>query len=196
MDQTNLALDLGKLICVLRRKFWNILFAAMLTAGITVVLTYFFATPQYQSSTILHIRNTQNIEELENQIDVIAKLRDSLLEVIKFTQIHRTHNELQEMITVSSVNNTEFIRIAVASPDPYEAETVANAIASILPQRITAILEDASVKVVEEAIVAREATSPNYVRNAVLGFLLGLMLASCSVLLQSLYPEKEKIRSA
>lgn len=51
------------------------------------------------------------------------------------------------MVQAEAVNSTEVFSIDVTSPDPQEAELIANAIADILPDRIADIVEGSSVKI-------------------------------------------------
>ena len=74
-------------------------------------------------------------------------------------------------------NSTEIFEVVVTSPSPKEAEEIANAIAYILPKRISSIIEGSSAEVVDYAVVAARPSSPNYVTNVLLGFFLGLLSA-------------------
>ena len=95
--------------------------------------------------------------------------------------------DLQDMITAESVNGTEIFRVTVTSPDPLEAERIANAIGQILPNRIKTIIEGTSAKIVESAIVAAKPSSPSYAGNTVLGFLVGLVLCISVIVLRELF---------
>ena len=182
-------IDLFRLIRVFVTKSWAILLAGVLGAAIALAGTFFLVTPQYESSVMLYVNNTLYADNLAESFTVIIKMRESLLDVIKYTKTGYTHKELEKMVTVSSVNNTDFFRVTVAAPDPYEAEIIANAIGEILPEKIAQIMDGITAKTVDEAVLAAEPSSPNYPNNALLGGIIGIMLAAGVVLLQELIPE-------
>ena len=84
---------------------------------------------------------------------VILNTRETLVDVIDYAGVARTYKEVRNMLSSSAVNETEIFRVVVKSPDPQEAEKIANAIAYILPNRIKNIIDGTSAKVVEAAVV-------------------------------------------
>lgn len=91
------------------------------------------------------------------------------------------------MISAAPVNETEIFEIIVTSTDPQEAEDIADAIAYILPKRITSIIEGTSAKIVDSAVTPVRPSSPNYTQNTMIGFLLGLLLSIVVIVLREVF---------
>lgn len=184
-------IDLEKLIGLLRKKLWVLLLAGMFGAAAALVGTFLLVTPQYRSSVMLYVNETQSGKDLADSFEVIVKMRESLMEVIRDTQINTNHGQLQKQITVSSVLETDFFQITVSSPDPYEAQMIAEAIGRILPGQVARIMEGTSVKVVGEAIPASRPSSPSYSNNTLLGGAIGTLLGIGWVLWQEWGPKRK-----
>lgn len=177
-----LELDLGKLLQLLWKRAWILLLGTLLGAVLTVLLTWVLVTPQYRSSVMLYVQQTQSAKDLADSFEVIVKMRESLMDVIQYTGMNYSHIQLQDQIAVSSVNDTDFFQVTVSSPSASEAAMIANSIGQILPRQISEIMEGTTVKVVGEAIPAREPSTPNYPNSALLGAAAGLLTALAGVL--------------
>ena len=86
------------------------------------------------------------------------------------------------MVSAESENSTEVFGITVTSPDPTEAELLANTIAQILPERIASIVEGSSARIVDYAVAPAEKASPSLRKNTLIGALLGAVL-SCGIII-------------
>lgn len=188
-----LEIDLPRLANAVIKKIWLVILAGILGAVVTLLGTFFFVTPQYQSAAMFYVNNSSqpvggtssNISSgdlatargLVDSYIVILKTRETLTDVIDHTGVNQTCEQLQKMISAESVEETEVFRVVVTSPDPYEAKKITDAIADILPGRISGIIEGASVKVADKAVVAERPCSPSYGNNTLLGFAIGLVLA-------------------
>jgi len=176
----------------------SVLCAAMVFAG-----TVFLITPTYESAAMFYVNNSNlslgdaslsissgDLSTSRNLVDsyiVILNTRETLVDVIDYAGVSRTYTELSSMLTAAAVNETEIFRVTVSSPDPYEAEKIADAIAHILPKRIGTIIDGTSAKVVDAAIVPTRPSSPNYVTNTVIGFLIGLIISIGAIALREIF---------
>ncbi len=167
--------SLEDLLGLLLRKSGAIFLAAVLGAIGTVLGTWLAVTPQYASSVTLYVIETQSGRDLADSFSVIVTMRESLMEVIRHTGLDTNHTRLQKQITVSALKNTDFLEVTVSSPDPEEAVVLANAIGTLLPRQAAEIMEGTSVKLVGEAIRAREPYWPSYPSSAFLGAVLGAL---------------------
>lgn len=192
-----------QLISALFRKSWLVALSAVVCAALTFLGTYYLITPQYQSYAMFYVNNNSltigsgsisidsgdltAAKELVESYIVILESRQSLLEIIDYAGVDRSYFELQEMITAEAVNSTEIFKVVVTSPDPYEANRIATAIEVLLPKRISSIIEGTSAKVVDSSVVAASPSSPSYVKNVILGFLVGFILSVGYVLLREIF---------
>lgn len=197
-----LEIDLQRLLSALLDKSLLIGIVAVVCAVVTFLGTFFFITPQYQSSAMFYVNNNSlSLGEASLSITsadisasrglvksyiVILNTRETLNDVIEYSGVDRTYGQLKNMITAESVDSTEIFRIVVTSPDPQEAEKIASAISYILPKRISSIIEGTSAKIVDSAVVASRPSSPSYAKNCVAGFAIGLVLAVAWVVLRAL----------
>ncbi len=196
-------IDLKRLWKAVWKKFWIICLSAFLGAVVFLAGTYYLITPMYQSSAMFYVNNssismgetTLSItssditasKSLVETYSVILKSRTCLNDVIDYANLDYSYGELRGMISASAVNATEVFQVVVTSPDPAEAERIANAIAYILPNQITDIVEGTSAKIVDYAVAAASPSSPSYVQNVMLGFIVGLVLSACLIVLRSFY---------
>ncbi len=196
-------IDLKRLLDTILNKAWIIGIVSVLCAVLTFAGTFFLIQPKYESSSVFYVNNnalsvgdasfslsTGDISAAKSLVDsyiVILQTRASLNDVIDYAGVERTYEELKEMITAESVNDTEIFEVVVTSTDPYEAEKIANAIAYILPKRISSIIEGTSAKIVDSAVVAAKPSSPSYVNNTLLGFALGFLLSVSVIALREIF---------
>ncbi|MBQ8538349.1 MAG: polysaccharide biosynthesis tyrosine autokinase [Ruminococcus sp.] len=184
-------IDFGRIWKAVCKKIWLICIVSVLCAVITVAGTFYLITPQYESSAMFYVNNNSlsvgdtsfsisqgDITAAKSLVDtyiVILKSRACLNDVIDYSGIDLTDVELRKMISASSVNETEVFEVVVTSSDAAQAEEIANAIAYILPKRISSIVEGTSANIVDYAIKASKPASPSYPKNAILGFIIGLI---------------------
>lgn len=197
-------IDLSRLIGALLSKAWLIGIVAVVCAVAVLMGTIFFITPQYQSTAKFYVNNSSFSSFSEDVLSsitsadisasrglvktyiVILNTRETLNDVIDYAGVDRTYGQLKGMISASAVDSTEIFQVVVTSPDPEEAEKIANAIAYILPNRIKDIIDGTSAKVVEAAVVASGPSSPSYTRNTMIGFLAGFVLACAVIVIREL----------
>lgn len=196
-------IDFQKAVAGIFRRMWLIALVSVLCAAISFAVTYFFVTPKYESSALFYVNNNSfsigdaslsidsgDISASKSLVDsyiVILNSRESLNGVIEHAGVDRTYREIKEMITAAAVNGTEIFEVVVTSPDPEEAEKIANAIAQVLPNRIAGIIEGTSAKIVDSAIAASTPSSPSYPVNIIVGFLIGMVLSIGIILLQEMF---------
>lgn len=196
-------LSMQQILSALLHKSWLIGLVALVCAVVTFLGSFYLLTPMYQSSAMFYVNNNSisvgqasvnltsgDISAARTLVDsyiVILKTRESLNDVIDYSGVDRSYGELKGMISAAAVDSTEIFEVVVTSEDPAEAEQIANAIAYILPKRISGIIEGSSAKVVDHAVLPASPSSPNYIKNTVVGFLLGLVLCAAIVLLYEMF---------
>ncbi len=196
-------IDFGRVFHAVVGKTWLVILVAVLCAAFTFAGTLFLVTPEYESTAMFYVNNSNlslgdasvsissgDLTTSRNLVDsyiVILKTRETLVDVIDYAGISRTYKEVREMLTSAAVNETEIFQVTVTSPDPVEAERIANAIAYILPKRIGTIIDGTSAKVVDAAIVPTKPSSPSYTKNTIVGFLLGFALTVGIIALREIF---------
>ena len=196
-------IDVGRLFRAVMDRAWLIAVVAVLCAVLTFAWTFFLVTPQYESAAMFYVNNNSfsvgdaslsissgDLVTSRNLVDsyiVILNTRETLNDVIDYASAERSVSEVRSMISAESVNETEIFQVTITSPDPNEAEALANAIAYILPKRIGTIIDGTSAKVVDAAVVPSSPSSPSYTKNTIVGFLLGFVLTIGVVALREMF---------
>lgn len=212
--QEEYEIDLFKLIKVLWSKAIVIMFVAVLVGTLVFGATYLFVEPTYQATASIYVNNssvslgsarfTISSSELSasnnlvNTYIYILKSRTTLEDVIAKAQLPYNYITLGKMLMISPVTNTAAFDVTVVSHSPTEAELIANTIATVLPERITEIVDGSNVRIVDYAIVPSGRSGPSFTKNTLIGFLVGAFLAIAIITIRFIIDEQNDvlIRSA
>lgn len=182
-----LTLDLTQLFKTCLQKCWLILLVAIVCAVGCYSYARFVVKPQYSSSVTLYVNNSSNSDSISNGDLVVSKSlvntyceilnnRSTLEQVIERANLSYSYSQLSNMLTSGALNQTEVMKVTVTCYDPDEAAKIANCIAEVLPERISAIIKGASMEVVDSAVANDSPVSPKTTKYAVAGFLVGFFL--------------------
>lgn len=196
-------IDLSRMLNAILARAWMVAATAVVSAILVCLFTILFITPQYKASARFYVNNNSvslgstSLSITANDLNtsrglvesylVILDSRETLNAVIDYSGVNRSYSAVRQMISASSVNETEIFEVVVTSPHPEEAETLANAIAYILPKRIDSIIEGTSAKIVDAAVLPVNPSSPNVTTNTIVGFLLGLVLSVGLIVLKEIF---------
>lgn len=192
-------IDLLQMLKALWHRAWIVVIAAVLCAGMGFSYAAFIKIPMYESEALLYVNNSSisvgstsfsispsELTAAQNLVDtyiVILKTRSVLNEVIDKAGLSYSYEQLKSMITAAPVNHTEVFSIKITSPDPHEAERIANTIAEILPDKIADIVDGSSVRIVDYAIVPSFRSSPSVTRYTALGLLFGVVVSCFAIVI-------------
>ncbi len=187
------SIDVVHILKTIWYHIWVVALVGILGAGLGFSYSAFLITPTYSSSIMLYVNNSSfslndvgfsisssdliASQELVKTYNVLLKNRTTLERVIEEADVPYNWKELNGMVEASSVGETEVMRITVTSTNPYEAQTIANSIAVVLPQRVTEIVEGTSMEVVDSAVVNPHKVAPSITNYSLVGLLLGLFLS-------------------
>lgn len=202
-QNNTLEIDVKRVFKAVWNRFWLVAIAALLCAALALVTTIYLITPLYQSTATFYVNNgslslggtsislsSGDITAAKSLVDtyiVILKSRTCLTDVIDYAGIDISYEELYSMVSAHSLNETEIFQVIVTHTDPAEAETFANAIAYVLPKRISSIVEGTSANVVDYAIRPAVPSSPSRAKNTVLGFFIGAILSTLSLAIREIF---------
>lgn len=185
-------IDLLNIVKNLWHRAWIIIISGLIAATIGFSLSSFIIAPMYSSSIMLYVNNSSvsigsasfsissseisAAQSLVKTYIVILENRTTLEEVIEKSNVNYTYKELSKMLDASSVNETEVMQVTVTSEDPYEASTIANVIAEVLPKRISEIIEGSSMEVVDAGVPNLQKISPSISKYTAMGFIIGALI--------------------
>lgn len=190
-------IDLMHILKTLWRRIWLIALAGIVAAAAGFSLSAFVITPKYSASIMLYVNNSSfslgntsfsissseitAAQSLVKTYGEILNNRTTLERVISKSGVDYAYDELSEMIVSAPSNGTEIMKVTVTSDDPYEAATIANTIAEVLPVRISEIIDGASMEVVDAAVPITEKISPSITKYTAVGFIIGIVLSVLAV---------------
>lgn len=202
-------IDLLKLFRVLWRRALVIILVALLAASAVFAVTLFFIEPTYQATASFYVNNSSiSIGSMNYSISAgelsasttlvntyiyILKSRTTLEDVIEKASLPYTYNELAKLISTKAVTGTAAFDVTVTTGSPTESELIANTIATVLPERITEIVDGSNVRIVDYAIVPAHRAGPSYSKNLVIGFLAGAVLAAGIITVRFIVDEQNDV---
>ncbi len=187
-------IDLLKLIKALWRRALVIILIALLGASIAFAYTAFLVTPTYEATTSFYVNNSSisigsmsysisggelnAASTLVNTYIYILKSRTTLEDIIEKAALPYNATQLGKMINTKAITGTAAFDVTVTSESPTESEKIANTIAEVLPERISEIVDGSNVRIVDYAIIPAHRAGPSYIKNLLIGFLAGGVLAA------------------
>ena len=179
-------IDLMELLSYFLEKSKIIIITVLVCLLCGLVYTGFIKDAMYKSDVSV-VLVSKNSSMSQNDIMVNQKLastyrelvesRSVLSEVIKNLDLDYSIKELQEMIVVESVNDTEILKIVVSSKDPKEAVKIANETASAFEKEIIKIYNLENVSIVDKAMLAKEPYNVNIIKDIIIYIGVGLVLS-------------------
>lgn len=183
-------LDLRELFYMLLKHMKLILSLTLLSVLISAGVSYFLITPEYETFTTLMLGKP--VEELTtNQINnqgiltnqqligtyaEIAKSKVVINKVVSDLGDTMSPGELRSKISVTLLNNTAVIKVAVRDTDPERAALIANEMAKTFMEEVSEIMKIENVQVIDPAEVPGGPISPRIPMNLAISLVLGLML--------------------
>lgn len=175
---------------IIKKNIVFIIVVSFLFATISFFVTTFFIQKTYTSNLKLYVETnykTSSISEDYQSVNYAKNLVLTYIELLDsntfYSQVSKALNEkytatqLKSMITFESIENTEVFKAIIVSSNPYEAKNIGDAIAKTAPDTIADVKDNAKLKIVDEATVPKEPTSPNVTKNVLIAFLAGLIIS-------------------
>lgn len=194
-EKEGIEIDLKRLFSALLYRWWIILLAMILCGTATFCYAWFGVTPVYSSSVKLYVNNNYvdspgyssaqilAAKDLAATYMVILESRNVLDVVSDRTNGYYSYSQLKSMVSATAINETEVFQVTVTGASYKDVAIIANHIADVLPEKITAIVEGSSVRVVDYAVENPNPVGPNYEKYALLGAAIGLVLSMGVIIL-------------
>jgi capsular exopolysaccharide synthesis family protein len=188
-------MELRGYIDLLRRRWW-ILLLGPVVAGISAFVLSDSITPTYQSVATLLVNQTQvpgvvqynDVLTSERLTNTYAELveREPIFEAVKSRLgLSIDGEQIGKKINVSTVRNTQLLRVTVRDHNPVLAANIANTAAqAFIDDNAAQLSRPGTVSIAEGAVVPGSPVSPNITVNTILAAFLGLAIAGAVVALQ------------
>ena len=159
MENEEITIDLMDLFQVVFKKLHLVLLAGIIAALVAVLVTKLFMTPVYTSTTKMYVLSKQDANSAVTSSDLQAG-----------SQLTKDYMELIKSRSVENEN-------------PKLAKEIADAVRESASVQITQITDADAVNMVEEGNLPKNPTSPNTMKNTMLGGILGIFLALGAIVL-------------
>ena len=173
-------IDLIELLYHFLSKWYWLLAGLLIGAVAAGAYTYYRITPKFtataklymvsnSSDTIVDLSDFNIGNSLSSDYRELIRVRPVLEEVIEEEELPYTYEQLRNMITISTINDTRILQISATSTSPNEAMTIANALADKATEEIPVLMDTTKPNIAERAIVPTQKSSPSMQRNTLLG---------------------------
>ncbi len=199
--QNYYTIDLGYIFKIILQKIWILVVVGVITAGIGFSLASFVIQPSYSASVKLYVNNGSTGNGISTtQITAAQELVNTYMEIlhsnptyeliIEEADLDYSVKQLAGMIESGASNNTEVMYVTVTANDPYVAADIANAAIDALVYRISDVIEDSSVKVVQTATPNTNKVSPNTTMYTSMGLFIGVFITAAIIAIAAITDNK------
>ena len=170
-------------------KLKYIIIATLVCCLIGGIYTKFLTVPMYKSSTTVILGSNQEGTGItQSDISINNNLVSTYAEIIKsrrvLEQVQKelnesyTYKELASEISVSSINNTQIIKITVEDNNALNAKIIANLVAKVFTVEVPELYNLDNVHILDVAIEEDEPYNINVAKSSIIGGVLGLVISS------------------
>ena len=192
-------IDLKELFNIFWSKKIQIILVVIVFMIIGAVYSIGIKTPMYSSSATLVLAMAETNEKnkaTENSITTtditlnsklvstyseLVKSKKVLRQVISNLGIDEKADSLKGKIKVSSVEDTEVIKITVTHENPTYASKIANEITKVFSKEVNELYKINNVYIVDEAEVQDKPSNINHVKDTILFGMIGLVISAAYV---------------
>lgn len=203
VDGMNEEISFNQIIDLFLPRWPFIVICTVIVAVFSFIWSSFMIDPMYRAEGTLYITgNAPNQEVTATETTDLNDLMTSQELARTYGQIlssntffkrvaaesgtRYTYEQIQGMTSIASIENTGLLTISVKNTDPKMACALANKILELAPEEISRIVVAGSATMIDPAELPRMPFSPNKVRNAMLGGILGFVFAVALIFLQNL----------
>ena len=188
--------------------WWRIAIVAVVGAMLAFGVTTCFITPTYTSRGSLYVNNNTfqsnpnvNLADLATSQQLAFTCIELLTSDTFIDQIAEdvglpyAITEVRGMISMEPKNETEIIEIKVRSHNPNLSQDMVDSILTNASKEIVRVVGGGNVKIVDKATFSLNPSSPNVVRNTLLGFIAGAFLSMFLIFLIDTFDTRIKIET-
>ena len=175
---------------IIIKRWWIILLCGVIVGCAAFAYTELLVSPLYTSKGTLYVNNknqnntnqlttgdVQLSQQLVNTYSQVLKSKTFCQNISQKLSNGLSAADIQGMITMEGVNETEILQISAESKNPEIARAVVQEILNNAPEEITRVVKAGSVEVVDNATLPTEPSSPNVRINTLVGVLIGIVLS-------------------
>lgn len=198
-----IVIDLREIFYLLLHRAWIIILVTVIGTIGTYLVSKYLITPIYTSTTKVFVINRQEENrttysdlqmgtQLTKDFSVLVGGRQVLEQVIDNFDLKIEYDKFTELVEVNTPDDTRILEISVSYDDPEVARLLADAITELSSEKMVDIMEMKKANVLETANLPTEPSSPNIIKNTLIGCLIGLTLTSIIFIVNHLFNDTIK----
>ena len=183
-------MELREFLQIIKKRSNVIVLITLAIVLITAIFNIFILDDVYEVYTTLMVSSkkdrssTQDIQyndillnqKLVKTYSTIATSNRVMEQVIAELGISASPEDLKEKLTMTSVGETEIIKISVLDKDREFAVDLANVTADVFMDAVADIMKLDNVQVIDEAQIPEKPVKPRRLLNMVVAAILGIMV--------------------
>lgn len=177
----------------------------VLFSSLMIVITAFYTDYTYTSYCVLHISNKKDevntISTIEkNDIETSKTLSTTYKEILKTRAFLKevsdaigkkySIDQIGSMSTMSTVNDTELLKIEIKTKDPKDSFFIAETFAEKAPVKLLSVYKSGEIEIVDPPVFPEKPDGKGYVKKTLIGFMLGLILGVAYAVIYDLLDKK------
>lgn len=194
-------IDLSRLLAAVKKSIVSIIIWGVAGLLVSLFATVILMTPKYSSTIDILVNqkadNTQmqytaqqaDLQAINTYKDVLQKsviLAPVVKEVRERDNYQGSVGSLQQSMTITNQTSSQVLSVTVTDTNAYTAADLANTIGKVFSRKIKKMMKVDNVTVVTKATANTKPVSPNKVKNAAIGLLLGLLIGIAIAVIREL----------
>ena len=210
-NESKISINILEVLKDFLHKWWIILIASVLGASALVAYNFFTTEREYTATAKMYVNNSSVSSSISDALEsvtsgslqasrslvssyaAVLKTHRILEDVLKTANIKDedgedkyTYEQMEKMVAMGAVNNTEVCYISVTCKDEEDAKLLANTTLHVFREQIGSIINGSSATVVDYAVEAKPV-SRGFTKMGLIGFAVGFVLALAVIFLVDFY---------
>lgn len=183
-------IDLREMIHILRNRYWIIIICFLIAVITSLTVNYKFLVPVYRAESTLFAGKEPNkiasldLGEFNLNQKLVVDYREIILsrlvteQVINHLNLDMKVETFRSRVSVSTIKDSRFFKIAFESSDPVMAMDIVNALAQQVIMKAEDIIDIKNVVVIDVAKLPQNPIKPNKKLNVAIASVLGVMMGA------------------
>ncbi len=148
-----------------------------------------FKVPMYKSSSTLIVATAESDsgttttditlnQKLVETYKEIIKSRSILEDTIELLKLDLSYEQLASNLTVSSITNTDVLKISVSNVSPIDAQNITETIIEIFTKEVKELYKIENIKILDQANLAISPYNINLLQDSIMFAMIGFALSA------------------
>ena len=182
-------INIKEFLDFVKEKILIVLIAVLSCVALVLIYDGLIKTKKYSTYTTIALVKTNSDNATITQSDIqvnqnlvntyseIVKSKKVLKQVIKELKLDYSVEELSSRISVTSLNDTEIIKISVLDESSKRAYNITNEIAKVFIKEISSIYQMNNVSIVDVPEISNKVANNTLIKDLILSIGVGIMLS-------------------